>query len=120
MEQASAVLEEHGNQVENGQPVHAFFDEGVFHADNLKGLSGGRTPLAAKHGLQHGRGMPAVCHSFSRVWLTSSLPSVSLTDDAKRWFECATVLCRFVPDGRIRAEKVCPTATTRGVGGDHT
>lgn len=37
--------------------------------------------------------------------------SASLTDEAKRWFECSTVLCRFVPDGRLRAEKVCATTT---------
>ena len=39
--------------------------------------------------------------------------SASLADEAKRWFECSTVLCRFVPDGRLRAEKVCPTTTTK-------
>lgn len=30
----------------------------------------------------------------------------SLLDDAKRWLEAATVVCRFVPDGRARADKV--------------
>jgi hypothetical protein len=39
--------------------------------------------------------------------------SASLADEAKRWFECSTVLCRFVPDGRLRAEKVCPMTTTK-------
>lgn len=49
------------------------------------------------------------------VWLTLSQVrgSASLTDEAKRWFECATVLCRFVPDGRPRAEKVCPMTTLK-------
>jgi len=32
--------------------------------------------------------------------------SASVVDEAKRWFECATVICRFVPDGKARAEKV--------------
>ncbi|KAF9444140.1 SPO22-domain-containing protein [Macrolepiota fuliginosa MF-IS2] len=40
----------------------------------------------------------------------------SLFDEAKRWFEAATVICRFVPGGRERAEKVwkiiyCKTLT---------
>lgn len=39
--------------------------------------------------------------------------SASLADEAKRWFECSTILCRFVPDGRLRAEKVCPMTTTK-------
>ncbi|KAF5312423.1 hypothetical protein D9619_003715 [Psilocybe cf. subviscida] len=29
----------------------------------------------------------------------------SMFDEAKRWFEAATVICRFVPEGRQRAEK---------------
>lgn len=33
--------------------------------------------------------------------------SVSLFDEARRWFEAATVICRFVPGGKERAEKVC-------------
>src|SRR5947209_4934635 len=32
--------------------------------------------------------------------------SASMVDEAKRWFECSTVLCRFVPDGKQRADKV--------------
>lgn len=35
--------------------------------------------------------------------------SASMVDEAKRWFECSTVICRFVPDGRQRAEKVGKT-----------
>ena len=48
-----------------------------------------------------------------RLTLSQGLCSASLADEAKRWFECSTVLCRFVPDGRLRAEKVCSTTTTR-------
>lgn len=33
----------------------------------------------------------------------------SLLDDAKRWLEAATVVCRFVPDGRARADKISDT-----------
>lgn len=29
-----------------------------------------------------------------------------MVNEAKRWFECSTIICRFVPDGRQRAEKV--------------
>lgn len=36
--------------------------------------------------------------------------SASMVDEAKRWFERSTVLCRFVPDGRKRAEKVGKSA----------
>jgi hypothetical protein len=32
--------------------------------------------------------------------------SASMVDEAKRWFESSTIICRFVPDGRQRAEKV--------------
>jgi hypothetical protein len=34
--------------------------------------------------------------------------SGSVLDEAKRWFELSTVMCRFVPDGQSRAEKVRP------------
>lgn len=39
-----------------------------------------------------------------RVFAT---PSMSMLDDAKRWFEASTVICRFVPDGERQAQKVC-------------
>ncbi|KAI9566962.1 meiosis protein SPO22/ZIP4 like-domain-containing protein [Boletus coccyginus] len=79
MEQASAVLEEHGNLVENGHPLYPV-DE--------------------------------------RLWLLSTAYNTgveclhaSLGDEAKRWFECSTVLCRFVPDGRLRADKISKAYT---------
>ncbi|KAJ7088423.1 meiosis protein SPO22/ZIP4 like-domain-containing protein [Mycena belliarum] len=33
----------------------------------------------------------------------------SMLDEAKRWFESATVICRFVPGGKERAEKISET-----------
>ncbi|KAI0327295.1 hypothetical protein GY45DRAFT_1355763 [Cubamyces sp. BRFM 1775] len=33
----------------------------------------------------------------------------SMLDDAKRWFEAATTICRFVPDGESRAAKISKT-----------
>jgi len=79
MEQASAVLEEHGNLSENSNPLYPV-DE--------------------------------------RLWLLSTAYNTgveclhaSLADEAKRWFECSTVLCRFVPDGRQRAEKISKAYT---------
>ncbi|KAH9891162.1 meiosis protein SPO22/ZIP4 like-domain-containing protein [Cubamyces lactineus] len=33
----------------------------------------------------------------------------SMLDDAKRWFEAATTICRFVPDGGSRAAKISKT-----------
>jgi len=35
----------------------------------------------------------------------------SLLDEAKRWFESSTVICKFVPDGQKRAEKISETYT---------
>ena len=32
--------------------------------------------------------------------------SANLLDEAKRWFESATVICRFVSDGKHHSEKV--------------
>lgn len=55
--------------------------------------------------------MPAVS-SASFDYLASPFLTVpfrfraSLLDEAKRWFESATVICRFVPGGKERAEKV--------------
>ncbi|KAL4071139.1 hypothetical protein V8B97DRAFT_2024035 [Scleroderma yunnanense] len=78
-DQASAVLEEHGSLVENGNPLYPI-DE--------------------------------------RLWLLSTAYNTgveclhaSVVDKAKRWFECATVICRFVPDGKARAEKISETYT---------
>ena len=33
-------------------------------------------------------------------------PSVYLLDDARRWFEASGRICRYVPDGAVRAKKV--------------
>lgn len=35
------------------------------------------------------------------------LVSASLLDEAKRWFESSTIICKYVPNGQQRAEKVC-------------
>ena len=32
--------------------------------------------------------------------------SVCLLDDARRWFEASSRMCRYVPDGAVRAKKV--------------
>ncbi|KAH9920328.1 meiosis protein SPO22/ZIP4 like-domain-containing protein [Fomitopsis serialis] len=37
--------------------------------------------------------------------------SASLLDEAKRWFEASTTICRFVPDGESRANKISETYT---------
>jgi len=41
-----------------------------------------------------------------RYPLLSLCSSTFSLDEAKRWFETSTVICRFVPDGESRAEKV--------------
>jgi len=33
----------------------------------------------------------------------------SMLDESKRWFESATVICRFVPGGKERADKISET-----------
>jgi len=35
----------------------------------------------------------------------------SMLDEAKRWFEASTVICRFVPGGKECAEKISETYT---------
>ncbi|KAG6865823.1 hypothetical protein C0991_011442 [Blastosporella zonata] len=35
----------------------------------------------------------------------------AMLDEAKRWFEASTVICRFVPGGQDRAEKISDTYT---------
>ncbi|KAI0761631.1 meiosis protein SPO22/ZIP4 like-domain-containing protein [Trametes elegans] len=35
----------------------------------------------------------------------------SLLDEAKRWFEASTTVCRFVPDGEARSDKISKTYT---------
>ncbi|KAF7340474.1 hypothetical protein MVEN_01967700 [Mycena venus] len=35
----------------------------------------------------------------------------SMLDEAKRWFESATIICRFVPGGKERADKACVNLT---------
>ncbi|KAI5992509.1 hypothetical protein EDD15DRAFT_2197080 [Pisolithus albus] len=78
-DQANAVLEEHGDLAENGNPIYP---------------------------------------TDERLWLLSTAYNTgveclhaSLVDEARRWFECATVLCRFVPNGKARAEKISETYT---------
>ncbi|EMD41466.1 hypothetical protein CERSUDRAFT_128264 [Gelatoporia subvermispora B] len=53
-----------------------------------------------------------------RVWLLGTSYNTgieclhaSLLDEAKRWFEAATTVCRFVPDGGTRAAKISDTYT---------
>ncbi|KAL4254899.1 Sporulation-specific protein 22/ZIP4 [Abortiporus biennis] len=35
----------------------------------------------------------------------------SLIDEARRWFESSTMICRFIPDGKARSEKISDTYT---------
>ncbi|KAK0440726.1 hypothetical protein EV421DRAFT_1814641 [Armillaria borealis] len=53
-----------------------------------------------------------------RFWLLSTAYNVgfeclesSAFDEAKRWFESSTVICRYVPGGKERAEKISDTYT---------
>ncbi|PCH37313.1 hypothetical protein WOLCODRAFT_83869, partial [Wolfiporia cocos MD-104 SS10] len=58
-------------------------------------------------------GEPEVFPQDDRLWLLGMSYNtgveclhVSLLDEAKRWFEASTTICRFVPDGDSRATKV--------------
>jgi hypothetical protein len=46
------------------------------------------------------------CSKKFEDFLVLTSDSASLLDEAKRWFESSTVICKFVPDGQKRADKV--------------
>jgi len=56
--------------------------------------------------------MLAVCPSVKQAEYPNAkillfrIISASMLDEAKRWFEASTVICRFVPGGSERAERV--------------
>jgi len=52
--------------------------------------------------LQYGLCFP----SFTRLLHMTTLPSVCLLDDARRWFEASSRICGHVPDGVVRAKRV--------------
>ncbi|KAH7884118.1 hypothetical protein F5I97DRAFT_1969338 [Phlebopus sp. FC_14] len=92
MAQASAVLEEHGNLMEEGIPLYPN-DERLWLLSTAY-----NTGVEC---LQFVASLFRLC-----VPPRSHVSSASVNDEAKRWFECATVFCRFVPDGKQRAERV--------------
>lgn len=49
--------------------------------------------------------VPFLCVVFEAL-LKLTFHSASLLDEARRWFESSTVICKFVPDGENRAQKV--------------
>lgn len=89
-------------------------------------ISARRASLACHYILQYGKhfalrelivltdnlGPRVLAVSFRRPYKLSTsltrLPiSVGLLDEAKRWFEVSTIICRFVPDGEAMSKKVC-------------
>ncbi|KAI0063230.1 hypothetical protein BV25DRAFT_1899548 [Artomyces pyxidatus] len=97
IEQAISVLEEHGGDQDG--------EEEVTHLPHR-----GRTTNALVN--------VKVYPMDERYWLlTSSYNTgieclhVCLLDEAKRWFESSTVLCRYVSDGEGRAQKIAETYT---------
>jgi len=69
------------------------------------GLPHGWAPMAARHRLQHRDWVLTVCtyiYMKNLLWFSFS---ASFFDEAKRWFEAATVICRFIPGGQERADK---------------
>ncbi|KIM81848.1 hypothetical protein PILCRDRAFT_8503 [Piloderma croceum F 1598] len=51
-----------------------------------------------------------LCMDFKAL-LKLAFHSASLLDEARRWFESSTVICKFVPDGENRAQKISKTYT---------
>ncbi|KAF9229785.1 hypothetical protein BS17DRAFT_688278 [Gyrodon lividus] len=93
VEQASAVLEEHGTLVEDGNPLYPV-DERLWLLSTAY-----NTGVECLQSV-----IPLLCIQLT---LSTFHYSASLVEEAKRWFECASIICRFVPDGRLRAERVC-------------
>ena len=69
----------------------------------------GRTTLAVGNCIQYGDRVSTVRHRLCATIWAYTFCSASMLDDAKRWFEAATTICRFVPDGESRAAKVRPS-----------
>ena len=111
VDQAVAVLEEHG-EVQEGNDVHPDAKDSqqashshpllqVYPTDERQWLLG----TADNTGIECLQFVVDLCRRHAvRNLLTFS--SASMADEAKRWFELSTVICRFVPDGDARAEKV--------------
>lgn len=63
--------------------------------------------MALGHSVQHGHRVSAVCAHISGLAVRlTQIVSAAMLDEARRWFEASTVICRFVPEGKQRAEKV--------------
>ena len=65
--------------------------------------------MVVSYGLQHRNGVSSVRSTLRvAVMIINNLKSSSCNfDEAKRWFEAATVICRFVPGGKAQSQKVC-------------
>lgn len=60
--------------------------------------------------------LQSVTGTWSSACITNIDDSACSLDEARRWFEASTVICRFVPDGKSRAEKVsCDSTILRQV-----
>jgi len=70
--------------------------------------------MAPQYVIQHRRRMFTVClvpfffiKSPAKHYDYQLIPnSTSSLDEAKRWFESSTVICKYVPGGKDAAEKV--------------
>jgi hypothetical protein len=111
VEHALSVMEDHcdGDEVRRPlsllPPVHYLM---VKPRGRWLEVSHGRTSVASRYVIQHCDGVSPVCQLVSEFVLCEAHHighSASIFDEAKRWFEAATVICRFVPEGRQRAEK---------------
>ncbi|KAG6334327.1 hypothetical protein ID866_4762 [Astraeus odoratus] len=97
-DQANAVLEEYGDLVEDGRPLYPV-DERLWLLSTAY-----NTGIECLQSVNH-------VSPFDSAATFVCVTSASVVDEAKRWFECATVVCRFVPDAKARAEKISETYT---------
>ncbi|KAH8101409.1 hypothetical protein BXZ70DRAFT_1007244 [Cristinia sonorae] len=97
VEQAAAVMEEYVETQEG---------DDVYPIDERQWLLG----TAYNTGIECLQSVHPLCAVGTPPHIVDpSIYSASMSDEAKRWFESATVICRFVPDGEARAEKISET-----------
>lgn len=106
VEQAVAVIEDHSAAVDQNEVLfHPAYHTTPLHYS--PDISRGRAALASGNRVQYRNRMLAVSAWLSHPGaIRPCFHSASQIDEAKRWFESCTIICRHVPNGEARAEKV--------------
>jgi hypothetical protein len=112
VEQAIIVLEEHGGDDVGDEVMTIWPLDQVTHSFVLPPKRHTRwTSVIGFSRLPITRGLNAfstalACRPYTSFTHDLFFSSVSLLDDARRWFEASSRLCRYVPDGDVRGKKV--------------